>query len=644
MKYETLFTPIDLGPLHIKNRIFMSPMHPNLSESPNGHYTKRFIDYFAERAKKGVGLIMTGHVKAERTIDPYPCQYKFPCLDRIDEVKYFAELCDAVHMYGAKIAVELSAGTGRVAPGLADGYVPGAPSEIPMLYVPGVNTRELTKEEIHQLVEAYGVAAGNAKAAGFDAIYVHAHSYLLDQFLTPAWNHRTDEYGGSIENRMRFLMECIDSARKAVGDNYPLIGGFSMDEGVENGKSKEDWIAIAKALEAKGCVALYVKNGSYDVSEKFMPSNISGTCTSIDNAAFLKSAVSIPVITDGALLTPDTCEEVLSSGKIDMAGLGRPLLADPDWVLKAKAQKSEDIRPCLRCMECLNRSMNGLYSVCSVNPVMGRECEQSNEKAAVSKKVLVIGGGQSGLLSAIYAAERGHQVILAEEKGTLGGHLRESAVPFYKDETRLYMDWIMRQIDKLDIQILTNQKADKTFVDSIAPDSIIICTGSKPIKPNVPGIEDNKVHFAVDALINPEIVGNKVVIIGSGLVGIETALECKEKGKDVTLVEMLPEIGPDLNLAIKFSMLGKVMSSNITCMPGTKLSGVTEDGAVVTNENGEQILNADTILLAAGLRAENALYDQLLMEYPEVYIVGDAVKARRFFNANREAYTVAMNL
>lgn len=202
----------------------------------------------------------------------------------------------------------------------------------------------------------------------------------------------------------------------------------------------------------------------------------------------------------------------------------------------------------------------------------------------------------------------------------------------------------MNQIKKLDIEILTNQKVDKSFVDSIAPESIIICTGSKPIKPNVPGIEDSKVHFAVDALMNPEIVGNKVVIIGSGLVGIETALECSEKGKEVTLVEILPEIGPDLNLAIKFSMLGKVMSSNITCMPGTKLVAINESGAIVTNDQDEKILDADTILLATGLRAENALYDQLLMEYSEVYIVGDAVKARRFFNANREAYTVAVNL
>lgn len=644
MKYEKLFTPIDLGPIHVKNRIFMSPMHPNLSETPDGVYTKRFIDYFAERAKKGVGLIMTGHVKAERTIDPYPCQYKFPCLDRVDEVKYFAELCDAVHLYGAKIVVELSAGTGRVAPSLVDGFIPGGPSEVPMLYVPGVNTRELTKDEIHKLAEAYGVAAGNAKAAGFDAIYVHAHSYLLDQFLTPAWNHRTDEYGGCIENRMRFLMECIDSARRYVGDDYPLIGGFSMDEGIENGKSKEDWIAIAKALEAKGVVALYVKNGSYDGSEKVMPSSISPTRTSIDNAAFLKSVVSIPVMTDGALLDPDSCEEVLQAGKIDMTGIGRPLLADADWAIKAKAGKPEDIRPCLRCMECLNRSMTGLFSGCSVNPVMGRESEQFESKALTSKKVLVVGGGQSGMLSAIYASQRGHKVILVEEKKTIGGHLRESAMPFYKDETRRYMDWILRELNKTDVEIQTGIKVDKSYVDSIKPDSIIICTGSTPIKPNIPGNDNAKVHFATDALMDKSLVGNKVVIIGSGLVGIETALDCVHNGKDVTLVEMMPEIGPDLSLAVKYSMLGKVMTSHIKCMPSTKLTAINDKGAIVNNDAGEQLIEADTVLLAVGLRAENKLYDELILDYPEVYIVGDAIKARRFFNANREAYTIAKTL
>ena len=281
MKYEHLFAPIDLGPVHLKNRIFMSPMHPNLSESPNGHFTKRYIEYFKERAKNGVGLIMTGHIKAERKIDPYPCAYRFPCLDKADEVKYFAELTDAVHLYGAKIAVELSAGTGRIADSLVDNFIPGSASEVPMLYMPHIKTRELTVEEIQGLVKAYGQAAANAKKAGFDIIYVHASAYLLDQFLTPAWNHRTDEYGGSIENRMRFMMECIDSARAAVGDDFPLMAGFTMDQGIQDGKTEEDCIAIAKALEAKGILALHVRDGAYDTMNLMIPSNLNAKRTAL---------------------------------------------------------------------------------------------------------------------------------------------------------------------------------------------------------------------------------------------------------------------------------------------------------------------------------------------------------------------------
>ena len=645
MSYTNLFTPIELGSVHVRNRIFMPPMHPNLSESPNGHYTKRYIDYYAERAKNGVGLILTGHVKAERKIDPYPAAYKFPCLDKVDEIKYFTELVDTVHMYGAKIAVELSAGTGRIADQLVDDIPAPSASSVPMLYVPGAMTRELTVDEIHELVASYGRAAANAKAAGFDLIYIHAMAYLMDQFLTPAWNHRTDEYGGSLENRMRFMMECIDSARAAVGPRFPLMAGFSLDQGIEGSKTMEDCIAIAKALEAKGIVALHVRNGSYDAMNVVIPSNIIPKQTSVENAAKIKAAVTIPVLTDGALLEPDVCEEIIGSGKVDMTGVGRPLLADPEWPVKAQTGRADEIRPCIRCMECLHRATSGLFSGCSVNPVMGRECEKMTGPAPVSKKVLVIGGGQSGLLSAIYASQRGHKVVLAEKSNHLGGHMLESSIPYFKEETRKYVKWVLNEIDKADVEVHTGVTVDRAYVDSIKPDAIIVCTGSKPMVPPAEGMDNAKVDFAINALVDPSTLGDKVVIVGSGLVGVETALDLRNQGKDVTIVEMLPEIGQDIILTAKFPMLSAIYGSDIKCMPATRLVAVTDEGAVVENaESGKITVEADNVLLAAGLKADNAIYDELIQDYPQTYLVGDAVRARKFYHANREAYSVAMAL
>lgn len=642
MQYNHLFSPIDIGPIHIKNRIFMSPMHPNLSESPNGHYTKRYIAYFQERAKNGVGLIMTGHVKAERNIDPYPCAYKFPCLDKNDEIKYFKELTEAVHLYGAKIAVELSAGTGRIADSLVDGYIPGSASSVPMLYMPNIKTRELTKDEIKGLVKAYGVAAANAKKAGFDIIYVHASAYLLDQFLTPAWNHRTDEYGGSIENRMRFMMECIDSARAAVGDRFPLIAGFSMEQGIPDGKTEEDCIAIAKALEDKGILALHVRDGAYDTMNLMIPSNMNAKQICVDYAAKIKAAVHIPVLADGALLTPDVCESVISDGKLDMAGIGRPLLADPEWIIKAREGRLEDIRPCLRCMECLNRVSLGLYSGCSVNPVMGREYEGSQGKTQISKNVLVIGGGQAGALAALYASQRGHHVTLAESSDNIGGHMLEGSMPSFKSETRVYLEWIKHQLEKSDIDVRTGVVADKAFVDGIHPDAVIVATGSKPTKPPVPGIDNANVRLATDVLRDGSGVGQKVVIIGAGLVGCETAIALRQAGKDVTLVEMLPNIGQEIIMLAKFPILKSIFGSGIVCKTDTALQKVTDTGVVVMDkEKQTEEIPADTVIIATGLKSENALYDELAADYSEVYLIGDASKPRKFIDANREAYSVA---
>ena len=645
MRYEKLFSPIHLGSVEIKNRIFMSPMHVNLSESPNGHFTKRYIDYYRERARGGVGLIITGHVKAERTVDPYPCLSRFPCLDRLDEVKYFAELVEAVHLYGAKIAVELSAGTGRIADCIVDGHYPSAPSEVPLLINPKMNSRALTPDTIRQLIDAYGVAAANAKAAGFDFIYIHASAYLMDQFLTPCWNQRTDEYGGSIENRMRFMMECIDSARRHVGTDFPLIAGFAMDQGVANGKSRDDCVAIARGLEAKGILALHLRHGSYDAMNLLIPTNLDTTEIAVDDAAAIRAEVSIPVLVDGALLSPDVCERILQEGRADMTGIARPLLADPEWVGKARSGKAEDIRPCLRCMECINRVSLRKYSGCSVNPLMGREQEGHERKAARSKKVLVIGAGQSGLLTALYASQFGHQVTLVEKKASLGGHMLEGSAPPFKKETARYLGWVLRQLEKTDATVKTGITVDRGFVESLAPDAVVLCSGSVTSVPDVPGIKGPNVRLATDVLMDSSDTGSHVVIVGAGLVGCETALDLARKGKKVTLVEMLPRIGTGIILMAKGAYLSAIHKAGIECRTNVKLAEVIADGIRVADPGGQiHEIKADTVVMATGLRSEDKLYGELSQSVQEIYRAGDCLSPRKFIDAGREAYAIAILL
>lgn len=476
MSYEKLFTPIDLGPVHVKNRIYLAPVQAGLSSGTYGGMTKRYIDYFAERAKGGAGLIITGHVKAERTIDPYPRSFGLVLNER-NQLKDYYELCEAVHAYGAKIAVELSAGAGRIADTIADGFIPAAPSAGPMLFFPKANTRELSKEEIQGLVAAYGRAVRNAKRAGFDLVSVHATAYLIDQFLTPAWNHRSDEYGGSLENRMRFMLECIESARAAAGDDYPIMATLTMDAGIEGGKTEEDYLAIAQALEAAGVVALHVRNGSYDNMNMFMAPYTAPKPQCVEQAAKVKAAVGIPVLVEGSLLTPDMCENVLEADQADMVGLARPLLADPQWPRKARAGRADEITPCLRCMQCLGRISKEQSIACSVNPWLSHEGETLLPKSPHSgETVLVVGGGLAGMQAALAAVEFGFKVVLAEESEELGMRMVAECKPNFIEEAKRYRDYLRRRIVQAGADVRLNTQVGFSDVQAADPYGVIFAT------------------------------------------------------------------------------------------------------------------------------------------------------------------------
>jgi 2-enoate reductase len=625
MKYPKLYEPAAIGSLNLKNRIVLSPLHTNFTV--DNKYTEKYIEYYMERAKGGVGLIISAHVMAEIDVDPYPITFGYPTLDSTSEIKYFAELTEGVHQYGAKIAIELSPGTGRLADEIIEGEPPVGPSEIPLLTMPDVKTRELTREEIKQLVESYGRAAGFAKQAGFDAIYVHFMAYLGDQFLSSCWNHRQDEYGGSLENRMRFLVECIESARSSVGEDFPLIVGLALDHGFPGGRELNETIEIAKKLESLKIDALHLRRGSYDAMNLIVPTVYMKEGTSVDYAYEVKKSVNIPIIVDGNLSDLSYCESILEEGKTDFIGMGRPFITDPHWPNKARAGKDEEILPCIRCMQCINRVFFARYSACSVNPQYGREYEGQLQPTSKAK----------------FLAEKGHNVTLVEKSNKLGGHLLEAAVPAYKKETDGYLEWLIRQVKKPNIEIRLGTEVTPDFVLNIKPDAVVVCTGSVPQLPQVPGIDSENVKIATKLLENYTDVADNIVIVGAGLVGCEMALFLKEKGKNnITLIDILPEIAYDVIYVAKPSLLGELEQKGIKGRPGLKLKEVTSTGIIVEDIKGNtENIDANTVILATGLEADDNLYDNLQDKVNEIYKIGDCISPRKFIDAVHEAYAIA---
>lgn len=645
MAYDKLFEPGYIGKVKIKNRLVMSPMNTHFSIGDPAVLSERYFEYYKARARGGVGLIITTHVKAEKNIDPYPLTYGYATFDSVSQIKYFNEITEMAHRYDAKIAIELSPGTGRLADATLKDKWPVGPSEIEILGMPGVKTRALTKDEIHGLVEAYGKAAGLAKQAGFYIIYVYFTAYLGDQFLSSAWNHRTDEYGGSLENRMRFLLECIESARNNVGSDFPMIVGLALDHGFPGGRELDETIEIAKRLKQIGIDTLHLRRGSYDNMNLLIPTEYMEDAVSVDYAAKVREQAGIQVISDGNISDPVLANKLMEENKLDFVGLGRALLADPEWVNKVRADKKEDIVPCVRCMQCINRIFFGQYAACSVNPVLGKEYLSPILPAKKPKKVLVIGGGMAGMAFAKMAEEKGHDVTLLESTSELGGHLLEGAVMDHKKEVDAYCRHLVREIKNSGVKVKYNTRATKELVKELNPDAVVVATGSVPVIPDVPGIDRPNVRIATKLLKEGQDTGQNVIIVGGGLVGCETGLHLAEKGKKVTIIDMLPEVAQDVIFMARFSLLEALKNKGIETYGGLKLTEITESGIVVEDSNGDKKeMACDTVVIAVGLKADDTLYNELVNEFDEVYRIGDCIKARKFIDAIQEAFQVAVDI
>lgn len=645
MAYNKLFQKGHIGNLELKNRLVMSPMHPHFAIGDPLFTADRFYEYYRARAKGGVGLIITPHIKAEKNIDPYPLTYGFPTFDSAKMLKYFHETTEMCHRYDTKIAIELSPGTGRLADEIMEDKWPVGPSENGLLTKPHIKTRELSIEEIKQLVKSYGKAAGLAKQAGFDIIYVHFLAYLGDQFLSKLWNRRTDEYGGSLENRMRFLVECIESARENVGLDFPLIVGLTLEHGIPGGTELEETIEIAKKLKLMGIDTLHLRRGSYDNMNLLIPTEYMQDGVSVDYANQVREKVGIQVISDGNISDPRYANQLIDEKKLDFVGIARPLLADPEWVNKVKNSQIEDIVPCIRCMQCINRVFFGQYAACSVNPLLGKEYTTRIQQTNKPKNIVVVGGGMAGITFALLAEKKGHNVTILEKSLELGGHLIEGAVMPHKKEVAAYFKHLLREIKNSKIKIQYNTQATKEKILKMKPDSVIVATGSIPVIPQVKGIDNSNVKIAIDMLKNNESVGQNVIIVGGGLVGCETGLHLAKQGKNITVIDMLPEIAQDVIYMSRFSLLQAISEKGIKTLSNTKLTQITDNGIIVEDHNGAtKELSCDTVIIATGLKADDTLFEELKDQVNEIYRIGDCIKARKFIDATQEAYLIAKDI
>lgn len=641
-QFEKLLSTGKIGTMELRNRYVMSPMVTNYC-AEDGKPTERFIAYHEARAKGGAGLIIVEATYVVKEGQGFPNEAG---IHQDENIPKWKEYTDRIHKHGAKCAVQLYHG-GRQTSSAVTGAPLEAPSAIPCPIMQG-DPAELSVSRIKELVQAFGAAASRAKEAGFDAVEIHgAHGYLINQFLSPYSNKRTDEYGGCTENRERFAMEIIDAVKEAVGDDYPIIFRLSAEEFVDGGLTIEDTKEFAKKLVAKGIHAIHCSGGVYETASYIIQPAALPRGLYVDNAAAIKEAIdsAIPVMTVGRLKDPVMAEQVLEDGKADFIVTGRSFLADPEFVNKLKEGRACDIRRCVACNQgCIDRLFVGLPIGCMINPMTGHETEYDLSPAKESKRVLVVGSGPAGLEAARVAAIKGHKVILCEKDEFLGGQLNVATLPPHKEELKDLLNYQIKAVNELDVDIRLNTEVTVQFIKETAPEAVIIATGSQPLVLRIPGVDLPNVVTGHDVLKGAEI-GKNVAVIGGGLVGCETAEALAAQGKQVTVLEMLDGIAGDMGLCAKLLMLQRIAEAGIVVKTNSKVKEIKENGLVVeTNAVMENLDGIDTVVLAAGAVANKGLMEILDEENIPYSVIGDSKKPRQILQAMEEGFLTAMNL
>lgn len=645
--YPHIFTPGKIGNLTIPNRVILAPMGTSHT-GPDQRFSEELIAFYEERAKGGVGMIISECNQVAPEIDPFPMITGTPRLDKADKIARIAQYVERMEAYGTVPALQITLGTGRQAdaPQLA---TPVSASACPAQGDPNITCHELTVDEIHQLVAYAGRAAGFAMTAGAKLIEVHGHAgYLIDQFLSPEINTRTDEYGGSPENRFRIVKETVEAIKAVVGDSIPVTLRISVDHKCEGYRTLEEGLEYCRMAEAAGFDGLHIDAGRYEVMPWVFPPAYLGPCCMLDLAAEVKKVVNIPVIAVGNFGTPEEVEEAIASGKCDFVAMARTLLADPNWANKAKKGHAEDIRPCLRCNEmCVGRAVFGLELTCAVNPECGRETYNRLGKAEESKNVTVIGGGPGGMVAALASAKRGHKVTLIEKKDELGGLINLAEQEDFKFGMKRYNAYLKTQIAKSDVKVMMGTEANVDVVKATDPDAVIVATGSDVFMPSLPGfVPGDKIGTIRQFKEVEHKPTDKIVIAGGGIIASETALGLAREGfNDVTIVEKTGMIGGDLQFINLMGLMGELMGRGVKILTNTSCEGVEGEALVCTDAEGNKVeLPFDYLLVAMGTKPENSLNEVMDETFPDVYTIGDCVKTGRIHHAIHQAFEAAKRI
>lgn len=663
MKYSKLFSPIKIGSITIKNRFAMAPMGPLGLADANGGWNQRGIDYYVERAKGGTGLIITGVTFFDQVVEKQdPSTVPNPLYKPVNFVKTSREMTERIHAYGSKIFLQLSGGFGRVTIPTNVGDIPPiAPSAIPHRWL-DKTCRAITVDEIHAIVKQFGEAAFHAKRAGFDGVQIHAvhEGYLIDQFAISMFNQRTDEYGGSLENRLRFAKEIVEEIKKTCGEDFPVTLRFSVKSMIkdwrvgalpgekfeEKGRDTEEGLKAAQLLESYGYDALDTDVGTYDAWWWNHPPMYQKKGLYREYCKMVKEVVNIPVFCAGRMDNPDMALEAIENGECDVIDLGRPLLADPDYCNKLRCGKITQIRPCISCHEgCMGRVASYSLLNCAVNPQAARERVNAYEPILKKKKVLIVGGGVAGCEAARVLAIRGHQPVVYEKGSRLGGNLIPGGAPDFKEDDIALADWYTNELNRLGVHVHLNTELNEEEIKAMDHDTVILATGSKPKVFSLG--DDSHTYTAEQVLLKQKDAGKKTVVVGGGLVGCETALWLAQNGIHVTIVEALDKVmavnGP-LCAANKEMLEALLPFNGVEIITGAKVTEFANGEVKVDTKEGSKTIMSDSVILSVGYKEENTLYNNLQFDIPDLYLLGDAKKVSNIMYAIWDAFEVANHI